>query len=176
MVARSPFVCNSFCAKKFVGTSKYRSSPFVRHEEVVFTVAAIGFLEGLGSHGHAAGPVSRQRALREQLALLEMPYGFSELRSVWVVSYHDDGFVEFAIQARQHREHILGRGGIQVSGRLIGQDQVGVGDYGAGDGYALFLTAGQLLGQVTHAIAEADQFQGRLGMLEAFFLRKIGQL
>src|SRR5699024_11079811 len=44
-------------------------------------------------------------------------------------------------------EDALGGGGIEVAGRFIGQQDRGPVDVGAGDGHALLLTAGELMGQ-----------------------------
>ena len=47
----------------------------------------------------------------------------------------------------------LARGRVEVSGRLVGEDDVGVHGQGAGDGDALHLAAGELGRLVLHAVA-----------------------
>ena len=48
---------------------------------------------------------------------------------------------------------------VEVAGRLVGQQQVGLGDQGPGDGRPLHLAAGQLARAVLQPMAQADQFQ-----------------
>ena len=47
--------------------------------------------------------------------------------------------------------------GVEVAGRLVGQDDVGVVDQRPGDGHALLLAAGELRGPVVEPVAQADQ-------------------
>ena len=51
-------------------------------------------------------------------------------------------------QAAQQREHLVGGGGVEGAGRLVGQDHRRVGDQRPGDRHALLLAAGQLGRQV----------------------------
>ena len=48
---------------------------------------------------------------------------------------------------------------------VVGEDDGGVVDEGAGDGDALFLAAGELVGTEIGAVAEADSFEGDGGQL-----------
>ena len=57
----------------------------------------------------------------------------------------------------QQREHRGGRLGIEVAGRLVGQQQGRRVHQRAGDRHALQLTPRQLAGQVIRAFAEADR-------------------
>ena len=57
--------------------------------------------------------------------------------------------------------------GIEVAGGLVGQDDGGAVDQGAGDGHALALAAGELIGLVIHALAQADVGQRFLGAVDA---------
>jgi len=62
-------------------------------------------------------------------------------------------------QVLEQGDDFLAGGEVQVAGRLVGQDDGrGVGQ-GTGDGHALLLAAGQLLGFVPIAVAQADQGQ-----------------
>ena len=49
--------------------------------------------------------------------------------------------------------------GVEIAGRLVSDDQVGVGDDGAGDGNALLLAAGQLPGQMARAIRKTNEIE-----------------
>ena len=51
-------------------------------------------------------------------------------------------------------------GGIEVAGRLIGQQHDGLGDDGAGDGDALLLAAGEFAGRVMFPAGQAHLLQG----------------
>ena len=85
---------------------------------------------------------------------------------------HDDGgagFVEFG----QKLHHLFAIGGVEVAGRLVGQDQLGTRHHGAGDGDALLLAAGQLLRHVPGAMGDLDPLQCLAGALLAFARRNI---
>ena len=58
-------------------------------------------------------------------------------------------------------------GGVEVAGRLVGEQQVGLGDQGPGDRDPLLLTAGQLTRPVLDPVAEADPAQRGDGPLAA---------
>src|SRR5271156_1351130 len=57
--------------------------------------------------------------------------------------------------------------GVEVSGGFVGEDDGGLVDQGAGDGDALTLAAGELVGLVHHAGAEADGFENTFCALGA---------
>ena len=63
-------------------------------------------------------------------------------------------------QAAQQGQDLLAVGRVEVAGRLVAQDRLRLGDQGAGDGDALHLAAGHLLGEVLGAVAQADAVQG----------------
>ena len=84
-----------------------------------------------------------------------------------VVGYHYDGaavlLVELVEQVHDLDTHL----GVQVTGRLIGEDDVGVTYDRTGDGHALALAAGELRREMAHTVAEADLLQHGLGQLAA---------
>ena len=54
------------------------------------------------------------------------------------MGHHDDGGA-FAVQLGQQLHHFLAVGGVEIAGGFVGQDQLGPGHHGAGDGDALLL-------------------------------------
>ena len=70
-----------------------------------------------------------------------------------VVGHHHDGtsvlLVELVKQFHDLDTHL----GVQVTGRLIGENDVGVTYDRTGDGYALTLAAGELRREVAHTVA-----------------------
>ena len=56
------------------------------------------------------------------------------------VGDHDDGRA-FLVELAEHPHHLLAMRGVEVAGRLVGEDQLGLADQGAGDGDALLLAA-----------------------------------
>ena len=48
-------------------------------------------------------------------------------------------------------------GGVEISGRLVGEQQFWLGDKGAGDRHALLLAARELSGIMAQAMTEADR-------------------
>lgn len=58
-----------------------------------------------------------------------------------VVRNHDGGFTVFSIEFLKQQEHIPRGRRVQIARRFVGEDQIGVGDNGAGYSYPLFLTS-----------------------------------
>ena len=83
------------------------------------------------------------------------------------VGYHDNGcslFVQFGKQL-----HYFGTVlGVQVTSRLIGKDDLRVGNNGTGDSYTLLLTSGELLWEVSGTVADVHTFQDIVHHLFAF--------
>lgn len=63
-----------------------------------------------------------------------------------VVRHQQDGFLERPLQLIKQTHDFFGGAGIQIAGRLVGDDQGWVGDDGAGNADALLLPAGELAG------------------------------
>ena len=63
------------------------------------------------------------------------------------------------VELLEDRQDVPRRRGVEVSGRLVREDQLGVGDERAGDGDALLLAAGELVGGVVDAVVEPDHPQ-----------------
>jgi hypothetical protein len=110
------------------------------------------FIRGQSGFGWDV-PIGRDLAFRQQFAFFQMAGFGGEVGSVRVVRDHDDSLAEFFIQAREQGEDILGGCGVQVAGGFVGEDQVGIGYDGAGDGYTLLLAARELARQVMHTVA-----------------------
>lgn len=69
---------------------------------------------------------------------------------------HDDGHALFAVELGEQLHHFLGSLGIERARRLVRQEDLGIGDQGAGDGHALLLSAGHLVGIVLRPGGEAE--------------------
>ena len=63
-----------------------------------------------------------------------------------------------SVQAFQQVEDFVGRRRVEVAGRLVGQDELGVVHQAAGDRHALLLAAGELRRPVVEPLAQADHF------------------
>ena len=93
-----------------------------------------------------------------------------QLSIVGVMGYHDDGgtvLIELCEQAH-HLGTILR---VEVAGRLVGEDELGTEDHGAGDGHALLLTAGELVREVLGTVADVHALHHLLHLLLALALR-----
>ena len=77
-----------------------------------------------------------------------------------VVRDHDHQAV--ARELAQDLHHLDGGLRVERSGRLVGQDDLGVVDDGARDGHALHLTARELVGALVHLLAQPHAAQGIL--------------
>ena len=84
------------------------------------------------------------------------------LGHVGVVGDQHDGATA-AVQLVEQAHHVAGRHRVEVAGRLVGQDQVGVGHQGPGHGHPLLLAAGQLAGPVVDPVGQADPLERREG-------------
>ena len=80
-----------------------------------------------------------------------------DLGGLGVVGDHEDGLVELAAGGAEHGEDGVGVLGVEVAGGLVGEDDGGAGDEGAGDGDALLLAAGELVGAVVEAALDVEQ-------------------
>src|SRR5574344_1290061 len=98
------------------------------------------------------------------LSAIEESHGAAgEFCLVFIMGHHYDGAAVFLVQFVQQVHHLSAHFGIQITRRLIGQDDVGIADDGAGDGYTLTLTTAQLGGEVAHAVAQSHLFQYLFG-------------
>ena len=68
-----------------------------------------------------------------------------------------------SIEPLKHLQDFLAGAGIQVAGRLVGQQDRRMIDERAGDGHALLLPAGKLRRLVVEPLAQADAFQEQIG-------------
>ena len=71
-----------------------------------------------------------------------------DLGGLGVVGDHQDGLVQLAAGLAEHVQDGVGVFGVEVAGGLVGEDDGGAVDEGAGDGDALLLAAGELVGAV----------------------------
>ena len=79
-----------------------------------------------------------------------------DLGGLGVVGDHEDGLVELAAGVAEHLEDGVGVFGVEVAGGLVGEDDGGAVDERAGDGDALLLAAGELVGAVIEAALDAE--------------------
>ncbi len=86
------------------------------------------------------------------------------------VSDHDDGGAEGLVEFGEELHHLQTNLGVEVTRWLVGQDEFGVSDYGAGNGDALLLTARELLGEVVSAVADGHAAQHLFDALLALLL------
>ncbi len=62
-------------------------------------------------------------------------------------------------QLPEEPQHVEGRRGVQVAGRLVGQQHQRIVGQGAGDGHPLTLSARELPGQMPGAVGQPDLLQ-----------------
>lgn len=90
-------------------------------------------------------------------------HGDFELFHEGVVGYDNDCCAVGAIVAEEEVEDFAAGFGVEAAGGFVGENEIGVVCYGAGDGDALFLSAGQLAGAGGQVIVEADFCEGLAG-------------
>ncbi|CAE7229328.1 bsn, partial [Symbiodinium necroappetens] len=91
--------------------------------------------------------------------LLEVECSFGVVGGGGVVGNHDDGGAGFFVELDEEGHDGVGGNFVEVSGRLVGDEDGGVGDDGAGDGDALLLAAGELAGEVVGAVRDTHPLQ-----------------
>ncbi len=104
------------------------------------------------------------------MSVEEMDDAVGHLGVVGVVGHHDDGgavLVEFGEQSH-HLGPVLR---VEVTRGLVGEDELGTEDHSAGDGYALLLSAGELVGKVLGTMADVHALHHLLHLLLALTLR-----
>src|SRR5580704_956013 len=92
-----------------------------------------------------------------------------------IVGHHEDGLGIFADQFFDESHDFIGAFAVEVAGRFVAEQKGWIGDDGASDGYALFLSAGELTGKVVHAIGEADDGESGFNVLAALGLGELGE-
>ena len=95
----------------------------------------------------------------DDLAVADVDLALAVVGDLEVVGDDDDG-AALPVELFEEGEDFLAGAGIQGAGGFVGQDDRRVGDDGAGDGDALPLTAGKLVGLVMAAFAQADDRRG----------------
>ena len=91
------------------------------------------------------------------------------------MGHHHDGLPHFAIQPLQQPENIPGGYAVQIAGGFIGDDEQGIGDDGAGDRYALLLSAGQLGRIMRRTVNQTDHFKCKLDALAPVATTQTGE-
>ena len=74
-----------------------------------------------------------------------------------VVGREQKGSVELVFHRLHQGDDHRRRGIVQVGRGFIGQHQLGLGHQGAGNGHALFLSAGELLGELVALVGNAHR-------------------
>src|SRR3954454_5085766 len=83
------------------------------------------------------------------------------LREAVVVRDHDHGRAVFLVQLFEDAHDLVAHGGIEITGRLVGEHDARLSDDGARDGNALLLTAGQLRRKMMNARRKSDAVECR---------------
>ena len=86
---------------------------------------------------------------------------------------HHDRLLELAVELFQQVEDLAAGGAVEVAGRLVGDQEVGVGDDGPGDRHALLLAAGELARVMMLAAGQADDSQRRHDVLAPLAPRQV---
>ena len=101
-----------------------------------------------------------------QLPVDDVHHALCKGSDVHVVGDHDDG-AALLVQLLEQGHHLPAGLLIQRAGGLVGQQDRGVAHQRPGDGHALLLAAGELVGVVVHAVGKAHALQHLLRALLA---------
>ena len=87
-----------------------------------------------------------------------------------VVSDHNNS-IAGGVDIAELFHNDVGGARVEIAGRLVGEDDFGVGDEGTGDGNTLLLTAGELPGHVVFAFFKMETIEGFGGEAETMRFR-----
>ena len=71
----------------------------------------------------------------------------------------DDDRDALLVEFVKERHDFFAARGVEVAGGFVGEEDVGILHEGASDGDALLLSAREFVGEVVHAVGEADLFE-----------------
>ncbi len=111
-----------------------------------------------------------------EVPLVQMPQDPGPGGGPGVMGDHDDRLAHLDVEAFHHVQNLSRGGSVQVSRRLIGDEERWIRDNGPGDGHTLLLTAGHLLGVMVHAVFQPHEAQSRFGVLPAFPFGQGGEM
>ena len=83
----------------------------------------------------------------------------AEVCEAFVVRGEEGAGARLAAEGEEEGADLRARARVEVPRRLVGEDEPGPRDEGAGDGHALLLAARKLAGRVPEARAEPDLLQ-----------------
>jgi hypothetical protein len=98
--------------------------------------------------------------LRPELALVEMHRADGARGGVRIVRDHDDGLAVLAVERLEQVEDLVAGLAVEVAGRLVAEQERGIGDDAPGDADALLFAAGEGARVVLCAVREAHHRQG----------------
>lgn len=101
--------------------------------------------------------------MAEDLAVVEGDAAASEAGHLGIMGDHDDG-VPLGVKAFEEFDDDSLIGGIEISGRLVGEEDGRVVDEGAGDADALLLASTELAGEVAGTVGEAYVLERGAGL------------
>ena len=73
---------------------------------------------------------------------------------------HEDDSTSFGMQLLEQYQNLERGTGVQITRGFVCQDNRGIVHQGAGDGYALHLSAGHLIGLMLQSVAQSYGLQG----------------
>src|SRR5579859_420825 len=108
-----------------------------------------------------AGSGRRLHAVVDELPLVDLQHTSGVAGRLGIMGDHHDGLVVALIQDPQQIQNFLGGMTIQVTGRLVANQDGRVGDQGACNGHPLLLSARELAGFVFAPVQESHQLERR---------------
>ncbi len=84
-----------------------------------------------------------------------------------IVRDHQDGFPVPVHKFLDESHDFVSALAVQVAGRLVTEEESGIGNNGASDGHALFLAAGKLPRVMLHAIGKTNNRERGFDVLAA---------
>ena len=102
-----------------------------------------------------------------QLPILQVIDLVGILNQDWVMGCHQDRDPFLLNQVAEQDRNLAGSAAVQLTGWLVGQNEIRPGRYGQSNGQTLLLPARHLRRAVTHPIGQTDDIQAAPGTLGA---------
>ena len=106
--------------------------------------------------------------LHDLSSVQELDDAFGLQRLLFVMRHHHDGATVLLVQLLEQSEDVGTHLRVEVTCRLVGEDDFRIADDGAGDGDTLALTARELHRRVLHAVRESHPVDDFLCPTDAF--------
>src|SRR5215470_10439360 len=111
----------------------------------------------------------------DECSLFQKQSGIGALSDNRVMRHHENGLPVLLYELIDQIHDFVGALAVQIAGRLVAEEESGIGDDSASDSYTLFLSARKLPWIMVHTVSQSDNVQRCLDVLAPFRLGELGE-